>query len=63
MAEFIAINDSLESCKKNKNKTKAEISGLSLDYFQGRIWPDLWLEKASLYGLFLFVIAGNLITC
>ena len=30
MAEFIAINDSLKSCKKKK---KGEISRLSPDYF------------------------------
>ena len=69
MAEFIAVNDSLESCKKikiiknNKNKTKAEISRPSPDYFQGRVWPDLWLVMASLCGLFLCVIIGNFITC
>ena len=42
MAEFLGVNDSLESCTKNKNKinrkknkTKAEISRLSPDYFRG----------------------------
>ena len=58
MDEFIAVNDSLESCEKNnnKNKTKTEISRLNLDYFQGRVWPDLWLGMSSLCGLFLCVI-------
>ena len=50
--------------KINKNKTKVEISGLSPDYFQGRVWPDLWPRMASLWGLFFVcAIAGNLITC
>ena len=65
MVEFIAVNDSLRSCNNNNNnnnnnnKTKAEISGLSLDYFQGRVW----LGMASLCELFLCVIVGNFITC
>ena len=44
MTEFIAVNDNLESCKKNKikDKTRAKISRLSLNYFQGRVWSDLW---------------------
>ena len=49
--------------KQKKNKTKAEIFGLGLDYFQGCVWPDLWPGLASLCGLFLCVIAGNFITC
>ena len=48
--------------KKQKNKTKSEISGLSPNYFQGRVWPDLWSGMASLCGLFLCVIDGNFIT-
>ena len=37
MVEFIAVNNSPESCKKNKikDKTKVKIFGLSPDYFQG----------------------------
>ena len=50
--------------KINKiNKTKAEIYGLSLDYFQGQVWLDLWPGMASLCGLFMCVIVGNFITC
>ena len=45
------------------NETKAEISGLSPDYFQGGVWPDLWLGMTSSCGLFLCVIARNFITC
>ena len=29
----------LKVVKKKQNKIKAEISGLSPDYFQGRVWP------------------------
>ena len=49
--------------KKKQDKTKSEISRLSPNYFQGQVWPDLWLGMASWCGLFLCVIAGNLITC
>ena len=75
MAEFIAVNDNPESCKKKlnkiinkiinkiKDKTKAEIYRLSPYYFQGRVWPDLWPGMASLCELFLCVIVGNFITC
>ena len=61
MTKFIAINDSLEICYINK--TKAEISELSPDYFLGRVWSNLWQGIASLCGLFLCVIAANFITC
>ena len=44
-------------------KKKVEISDLSPDYFQGRVWPDLWSGMASWRELFLCVIAGNLIAC
>ena len=40
----------------NNNKTKAEISGLSPYYFQGRVWPDLWPGIASLCGLFCVLL-------
>ena len=39
-----------------KKKTKVEISGLSSDYFQGRVWLDLWSGMASWCGLFVFVL-------
>ena len=65
MAEFISVNDNPESCKKknNNNKTKAKISRPSPDYFQGRVWLDLWPGMASLCKIFLCVIVGNFITC
>ena len=49
--------------KKKTNKTKPGISRLSSDYFQGRVWLDLWHGMASWCGLFLCVVAGNLIAC
>ena len=27
--------------------TKVGIFGLSLDFFQGQVWPDLWSEMAN----------------
>ena len=47
MAKFLAV------------KAKTKISGLSLDFFQGRVWPGMVI----LCEMFLCVIAGNLITC
>ena len=44
---------------KIKNKTKVEISRLSPDYFQGRVWSGM----ASSCELFLSVITGNFIIC
>ena len=50
-------------CAKFEDCFMAEISGLSSDYFQCRVWPDLWPGMASWCGLFLCVIAENLIAC
>ena len=49
----------LKNKKIKQNKTKAEISRLSPDYFLGRVWPKM----PGSCGLFLCVIAGNFITC
>ena len=44
-------------------KTDNKISRLSLDFFLGRVWPELWAGMAILCEVVLCVIAGNLITC
>ena len=44
-------------------KTDTKISGLSLDFFEGRVWPKLWPRMAILCEVFLCVIDDNLITC
>ena len=44
-------------------KAKTKISLLRLDFFQSRVWSELWSRMAILCEMFLCVISGNLITC